>query len=362
MLGSIIGYSELVLDQLPEDHPLRRPIEQIHRGTERGAALTKQLLAFGRRQVLRPQVIDLNVVVREMSDMLSRLTAEDIELAFDLEPRLGRVKVDIHQIEQVIMNLIVNSADALPQGGRITVATANFDLDAGHAERPTVLVAGRYVRLRVSDDGCGMDEETRERAFEPFFTTKEQGRGTGLGLSTVYGIVRQSGGGVSIASRPGAGTQVNVYLLRSEEPLTVTEEAPKEDPHPGSETLLLVEDDEMFLDLTTEVLEANGYTVLPAGTPSEALAISRRYKPTIDLLVTDMVLPEMTGKQLAANLLDERPGLAVLLMSGYSDEVLEERGASNTEGAFIQKPFSTKDLARKVREVLEASQPGTDGR
>ncbi len=355
LLGSIFGYSEMVLDSLPEDHPQRRAIEQIHRGAERGAALTRQLLAFSRRQVLQPRLLDLNVVITEMREMLRRLTTEDIELVFDLEERIGRVKVDAGQIEQVIMNLIVNSADALPQSGRITLETANLDIDAGHAERGAVLVAGRYVTLSVTDNGCGMDADTKNHAFEPFFTTKEQGKGTGLGLSTVYGIVRQSGGGVSIDSQPGEGTCVKIYLLRSEE---TAEKAPsesaKDTPDRGSETILLVEDDEMFLELTTEVLESQGYTVLPANTPTEAQAISSRHLEPIHLLVTDMVMPEMTGSVLARRLATERPHLAVLLMSGYSDEILEERSAADSDRAFIQKPFRTKDLARTVRDLLDA--------
>ncbi len=358
LLGSIFGYSEMVLDRLPEDHPQRRAIEQIHRGAERGATLTRQLLAFSRRQVLQPRLIDLNVVITEMREMLRRLTTEDIELKFDLEARLGHVKVDAGQIEQVIMNLIVNAADAMPHGGCITLETANLDIDAGHAERGAVLVAGRYVTLCVTDDGSGMDAETRRHAFEPFFTTKEQGKGTGLGLSTVYGIVRQSGGGVSIDSEPGAGTCVKIYLLRSEEKAEETfRESSRAAPQRGSETILLVEDDAMFLELTTEVLESQGYRVLPTNTPTDALAISRQHEGPIHLLVTDMVMPEMSGSVLVQRLAAERPHLAVLLMSGYSDEILKERSATDSDRAFIQKPFSTKELARTVRELLDAIGP-----
>ncbi len=354
LLGSIFGYSEMVLDQLPEDHPQRRAIEQIHRGAERGAALTRQLLAFSRRQVLRPELLDLNAVLTDMVDMLRRLTTDDIRLILDLEHRLDRVKVDAGQIEQVIMNLIVNAADAMPLGGQIALETANRDIDARHPDRGAVLVAGRYVMLSVTDSGTGMDAETKRRVFEPFFTTKEQGKGTGLGLSTVYGIVRQSGGGVAIDSAPDEGTTVKVYLLRSEETVKAPPKAAaKAPPCLGSETILLVEDDQMFLDLTTEVLESHGYTVLPATTPTEALAISQQYPDTIHLLVTDMVMPVMTGRVLAQQIAAERPQLGVLLMSGYSDEVLEERGAADSDRAFIQKPFSTRDFARTVRQVLD---------
>ena len=355
LLGSIFGYSEMVLDQLSEDHPQHRAIAQIRRGAERGAALTRQLLAFSRRQVLRPKLLDLNAVIRDMEDMLRRLTTEDIDLAFDLDPKLDRVKVDAGQIEQVIMNLIVNAADALPRGGRISVETTNRDIDASHSDRGSVLVAGRYVALSVSDNGSGMDEAIRSRAFEPFFTTKDQGKGTGLGLSTVYGIVRQSGGGVSIESELGKGTCVRIYLLRSEEAFEEQAAVPTHEAFMGgSETILVVEDDEMFLELTTEVLESQGYSVLPAGTPVDALEICRQHPDPIHLVVTDMVMPEMTGKALAERLAADRPQIAVLLMSGYSDEILEERGATDSEHAFIQKPFSTKDLARTVRRLLDS--------
>ncbi len=355
LLGSIMGYSEMVLDELAAEDPLQRKIQQIHRGAERGATLTRQLLAFSRRQVLRPELLDLNAVLVEMEDMLRRLTTEDIELVLDLDPQLGRVKVDGGQIEQVVMNLIVNAADALPQGGRITVKTVNIDIDAGHTERGTVLVSGRYAMLMVDDNGHGMNEDIRIRVFEPFFTTKEPGKGTGLGLSTVYGIVRQSGGGVSIESRIDEGTRVKVYLLRSDEiPVAEDEqESARELPGQGSETILLVEDDAMFLELTTEVLENQGYTVLPAEMPTQALELSRQHLGPIHLVITDMVMPEMTGSELAHSLAGERPDLRVLLMSGYSDDILEERGAADNDRAFLQKPFSTKELALAVRRLLD---------
>ncbi len=374
LLGSILGYGDMLFDRLDGNETLRRPVEQIRRGAERGAALTRQLLAFSRRQVLKPEVLDLRSVLAEMDDMLRRLIGADFELEHRHDPELAPVKVDAGQIQQVIMNLVVNACDAMAGGGRIRIATENVNVDETHADRASVLAPGRYVRILVSDTGCGMDEQTRKQVFEPFFTTKEKGKGTGLGLSTVYGIVRQSGGGVAVDSRPSEGTAFKVYLLRSKEEIAaVSVEAPATEPERGSETLLLVEDDEMFLDLLTEVLEANGYDVLAAGDPTAAIALSGGHRGEVDLLISDMVMPGMSGKELAARLAGERPGMKVLLMSGYSDEALEERGVNSASGSaeggqaqprpgggqvwgFIQKPFSTKDLVRKVRQSLDGGE------
>jgi PAS domain S-box-containing protein len=353
LLGSITGYSELLLGRV-EEPALRHPVEQIHRAAERGAGLTRQLLAFGRRQVLKPTVLDLNRVVGEMDDMLRRLIAGDIELVYDLEPELGPVKVDPGQIEQVVMNLIVNAVDAIGSGGRITLATRNVELDEAAAEKESVLVPGHYAMLGVSDDGCGMPEEVRAQIFDPFFTTKEQGKGTGLGLSTVYGIVRQSGGGIAVETAPGEGTTFKVYLLRVDEELE--EAAAEPEPPPsrrGSETVLLVEDDPMFLELLGEVLEANGYTVLSAGDPAEAIEICERSTQPVDLLVSDMVMPGMSGSDLARRLLERQPEMRVLLMSGYTDEALEDRGVLDDGRSFLQKPFGTKDFIRIIREILD---------
>ncbi len=354
VLGSITGYSEMLLDRLEGDHPLRRPVEQIHRGAERGAGLTRQLLAFSRRQVLQPRVLDLNAAIGEMDDLLRRLVRGDVELSYDLAADLGAVEVDPGQIEQVIMNLVVNALDAVSQGGRITVKTENVALDEGHVERDAVLVAGPYVTLSVCDDGCGMDEAVRSRVFEPFFTTKEPGKGTGLGLSTAYGIVRQSGGGISVTSEPGRGSTFRVYLLSSERtPEPMAAAAVESGPRPGSETVLLVEDDEMFLELLAEVLEAHGYTVLSAGEATAALALTDGDPRRVDLLISDMVMPGMSGTELARRLLEEHPGMGVVLMSGYTDEAVEDRGVLEVGGVFLQKPFSTKEFARTVREVLD---------
>jgi PAS domain S-box-containing protein len=354
LLGSITGYSEMLLERLGEDDPLRRPLEQIHRGAERGAGLTRQLLAFSRRQVLQPRVLDLNAAIRDMDGLLRQLIRPDVELRYELGAELGAVEVDPGQIEQVIMNLVVNAVDAVSQGGRITVATENAELDEAHGERDAVLVAGSYVVLAVSDDGCGMDEAVKSRIFEPFFTTKEPGKGTGLGLSTAYGIVRQSGGGISVESEPGRGSTFRVYLLRS----AGTPEAAAAKPvaagsRPGSETVLLVEDDEMFLGLLAEVLEGHGYKVLPASGPEEALAACNGDAGRVDLLISDMVMPGMTGAELAKQLLDKHPAMKVILMSGYTDEAVDDRGVLEVGGVFLQKPFSTKEFTHTVREVLD---------
>jgi CheY-like chemotaxis protein len=306
-------------------------------------------------------------VVVEMNDMLQRLIGEDIELRHKLDPDLEAVKVDVGQIQQVIMNLIVNAGDAITaddtcrggtcRGGQITVTTRNIELDESHAERDSVLVAGRYVMLSVRDTGCGMDDATRSQIFDPFFTTKEQGKGTGLGLSTVYGIVRQSGGGISVESRPGEGATFKVYLLRADEKITA--ELPKssqERATRGSETILLVEDDEMFRELLAEVLEACGYTVLAAAEPAAALEIRERHNGEIHLLVSDMVMPGMSGSELARQLVDIQADIRVLLMSGYTDEALKDRGVLETGGAFLQKPFSTKDFTRTVRRLLDGEE------
>ncbi len=354
LLGSILGYGDILLDRLGAGDPLRRPVKQIRRGAERGAGLTRQLLAFSRRQVLKPEVLDLRSVLAEMDDMLRRLIGADYELEHRHDLELGPVKVDAGQIQQVIMNLVVNACDAMAGGGRIVIAAENVDVDETHADRAAVLAPGRYVRIRVSDTGCGMDEQTRKQVFEPFFTTKEQGKGTGLGLSTVYGIVRQSGGGVAVDSQPDEGSTFKVYLLRSEEQVAAAaaEAVADAPPERGSETVLLVEDDEMFLDLLSEVLEGSGYNVLAASDPAQAMELSGRHPGTVDLLISDMVMPGMSGKDLAGRLAPQRPDMKVLLMSGYSDEALEERGVSSESG-FIQKPFSTRELVREVRRSLD---------
>lgn len=345
LLGAIIGYSEILLEQFGDDDRRRQSVEQIYRGAQRGAGLTRQLLAFSRRQVLQPKIVDLNGVIGEMDNMIRRLIGENIELGFELARDLWTVEVDAGQIEQVVMNLVVNASDALGARGRITLETANR---WGEHREPDQVV------LTVHDTGCGMDEAVRSRIFDPFFTTKEQGKGTGLGLSTVYGIVRQSGGTITVESEVGGGTTFEVVLPRVEgeaEPSSIEPPAPAQDR--GSETVLLVEDDDMFRQLLTDVLEASGYTVLAAPGPRRALEIFDAAPAAPQLLISDLVMPGMTGAELAQQLTEHHPMLRVLLMSGYSDEALEDRGVLATGHAFLQKPFSTRDFVRTVHQVLE---------
>lgn len=338
LLASVIGYSEMLLDRL-EGSPLRRAVEQIHRSAERGAGLTRQLLAFGRRQVLKPELLDLNAVAGEMREMLGRLIGQDIELVEELTPGLGAVRADAGQIQQVVLNLVVNAAEAISGGGRIRLVSR---------EEP-----GRIL-LEVVDDGSGMDEATLSRIFEPFFTTKQDRGGTGLGLATVYGIVTQSGGSITVDSQPGRGTTFQVSLPRVEgRPATAKEGRPEAAPARGSETVLVVEDDDMFRELLAEVLRENGYTALTAASPAEALVLAARGERAVDLLVSDMVMPGMSGALLARRLKARLPALRVILMSGYSDEALAERGTPRGGAPLIHKPFSNKDFLRTVRQVLD---------
>ena len=354
LLTVINGYSELILNTLPEGAPLRKEVEEIRGAGERAEALTRQLLAFGRKQVLQPKVLDLNAVLAGMKTMLGRLITENIDLLIVPGKDLGNVKADAGQLGQVIVNLALNSRDAMPGGGRLTIETMNVDLDKTSLAMNPSLAPGPYVLLSVSDTGAGMDEETRAHAFEPFFTTKEKGKGTGLGLSTVHGIVHQSGGQVSIYSEAGKGTTIKVYL-----PLTGGEAeaaaAPALDLLPvGRETILLVEDEEAVRQLVKEVLVQRGYTVLEAQDGAEAISVCSRHEGPLDLLVTDVVMPRMGGQEIAARLASRRPGMKILYMSGYTDNAIVHHGVLDPGTAFLQKPFTPDALARKVREVLDA--------
>ena len=359
LLTAIQGHAEVLLEGVDEDSPNRPDVEQIRRAAERAAVLTHQLLAFSRRQVLQPRVIDLNSVVREIETMLVRLIGEHIELATRLEDDLGPVRADPGQIEQVIVNLAVNARDAMPGGGRISIETRNAVLTEGDVRRHGYdVAAGDYVILTVSDTGEGMSEEVRAHIFEPFFTTKELGKGTGLGLSTVYGIVKQSGGYIRVESREGSGTAFHVYLPRlaateasepgAAKPRTRTTELPG-----GSETVLLVEDEQAVRNLVTRILRQRGYTVLEARSGQEALDISRAHDGEIDLLLTDVVMPELGGRELAERLLPDRPHTRVLFISGYTEDEMVHNGIQSTRINFLEKPFTPSDLVRKVREVLD---------
>jgi PAS domain S-box-containing protein len=355
LLTVITGYSDLLLQGLKADDPHRASIEQIRSAGERATALTRQLLAFSRRQVLEPKVLDLNAVVANVEKMLRRLIGEDISYVSVLSPGLGRVKADPGQIEQVILNLIVNARDAMPQGGKLTVETANVELDDTYVRKHVGAKPGPHVLLAVSDTGHGMDAETQKRVFEPFFTTKEKGKGTGLGLSTVYGIVKQSGGSVWVYSEIGKGTTFKVYLPRIEEGVDARSSgAVQVDPVRGSETILLVEDDESVRELVRSFLQAGGYAVLTVRDTDAALQICEQRQSPIRLLITDVVMPGMSGRDLAERLTAVNPSTKVLYMSGYTDDAVVRHGVLEPGITFLQKPFSADALLRKVREVLDA--------
>jgi two-component system cell cycle sensor histidine kinase/response regulator CckA len=353
LLTIITGYSQLILNNLTPEDTNRHSVEQIMKAGERAAALTKQLLAFSRRQVLQPKVLDLNKLVGSLGTMLQRLIGEDVDLRLVLPPELGRVSADPGQIEQVLMNLVVNARDAMPKGGVLTIETANVQLDPSYAGRHISVKPGAYILLAVSDNGAGMDEATQARLFEPFFTTKGSGKGTGLGLSTVFGIVKQSGGSVEVYSEPGRGTSVKVYLPRIDQPVVVETETSKKKLQRGSETILLVEDDEMVRTLVRETLLREGYKILDAPGPLEARKISEQYKSAIQLMITDVVMPKVSGRELAEQLVRRRPDMKVLYMSGYTDNAVLNSGILEKEVAFLQKPFTPGALTEKVRDVLE---------
>ena len=357
LLTAITGYSDLALGRLREGNGLRKHLLEIKKAGERAASLTRQLLAFSRRQVLVPQVLDLNAIVADVRKMLRRLISEDIDLVTIAAPDLGCVRADPGQMEQVIMNLAVNARDAMPQGGKLTIETANVELDESYARSHLGATPGRYVMLVVSDTGCGMDAETLSHIFEPFYTTKEEGKGTGLGLATVYGIVKQSGGHISVASGLGQGTTFRIYLPRVEGavgPVRASLRAHKQ--LRGTETVLLVEDDPAVRDVVREVLQSRGYEVLEATGSSQALKIAQRHVPRpIHLVLADVVLPDMSGPQLADRLAGLYPKMKVLYMSGYTDAAVDRRGQFNSGVPYIQKPFAAEVLARKVREILDSS-------
>jgi two-component system cell cycle sensor histidine kinase/response regulator CckA len=352
---AILGYSELMLRQLGPDDPLRRHVAEVTRAAERAAGLTRQLLAFSRKQLLQPRVLDVAEVLEHSRSLLERLIGEDVELVTRGEPGVGRVKADPVQLDQVILNLAVNARDAMPRGGQLVLEASNADLDEDYAHEHVTVRPGRYVMLAVSDTGHGMDKETQQRIFEPFFTTKDKGKGTGLGLSTVYGIVQQSGGYVWVYSEVGRGTTFKIYLPR------VEDEADQPEPVAGpvatraeaSETLLLVEDEASVRELLRELLATAGYSVLEASGPAEALQIVQSRPQPIQLLITDVVMPEMTGPELARRLAEMRPGLRMLFLSGYTEGVVADKGLLADGAHFLQKPFTGDALEAKVREVLD---------
>jgi two-component system, cell cycle sensor histidine kinase and response regulator CckA len=355
LLGVISGYGELLRKRVKDEPQLSKYATDIVKAADRAAGLTRQLLAFSRKQVLQPKLLDLNAVVGEMEKMLRRLIGEDVNLVTRFDEGLGTVKADPGQIEQVLMNLAINARDAMPRGGRLTIETHNVDLDRKYVRQHPDVPPGRYAMLAVSDTGEGMSTEVRARAFEPFFTTKEAGKGTGLGLATVHGIVKQSDGHIFVYSEPGRGTSFKIYFPRTDEPETKAAAAPVDQPLPrGTETVLLVEDEATLRQLIRECLESSGYTVLEAGHGPEAMALAERHPGTIDLLMTDVVMPGISGRELAEQVMAARPGIRIVYMSGYTDDAVVLHGVLSEDMAFLQKPFTEEALARKVREVLDA--------
>jgi two-component system, cell cycle sensor histidine kinase and response regulator CckA len=354
LLTAIRGYADLALGELPADHPIRADVAEIIRASDRATDLTGQLLAFGRRQIVTPRVHDLNDLVARTELLLRRVIGEHIDLSTSFVPEHGYVRVDAGQVEQVLVNLALNARDAMQAGGRLLLETRLVDLDASYRDRHGSIASGRYVQLSVSDNGRGMDAETRARAFEPFFTTKPHGVGTGLGLSTVYGIVTQSSGHVWLYSEPGAGTIVRIYLPRIADSEAERALVPPTPVPGGTEKVLLVEDEATVRVLAREVLLRRGYDVVEAADAQHALDIVAEHGASFAVVVTDVVMPGMTGPELVARLREDQAALRVLYMSGYADESAAHRLIEDSRSAYLQKPFSPDTLSRKVRDVLDS--------
>lgn len=358
ILTVIMGYEEFLAAKIQQDDPMYKDLEEIKKATERASTLTHQLLAFSRKQILTPKILDLNNVVSNMEKMLKRLIGEDIDMVFIPSVNLYKIWADQGQIEQVVMNIIVNARDAMPDGGKITIETANIELDETYVRTHGGVQKGPHIVLSISDTGIGMNEETKSRIFEPFFTTKEVGRGTGLGLATVYGIVKQSNGNIWVYSEPGKGTTFKIYFPQISQDLesNVLPEIMNESLN-GAETVLLVEDEKSLRNLAFAILVRRGYTVLEASNGEEAIKVSRKYNGTIHLMLTDVIMPLMNGRDLADRLKPERPDMHVLFMSGYTDEAIIRHGVLDSANEFIQKPFTPFNLARKIREILDKPAP-----
>jgi PAS domain S-box-containing protein len=353
LLSVILSYSNMAIEDLKPGDPLRRDLGEIRKASERAEGLTRQLLAFSRQQVLQPRVIDLGETVAAMERMLQRLLGEDVEFTLISARDLGRVLADPGQIEQVVMNLAVNARDAMPDGGKLTIEMSNVELDATYVSAHFGSAAGSYVMLAVSDTGVGMDAGVRARVFEPFFTTKPVGKGTGLGLATVFGIVQQTGGHVGLYSEPGRGSTFKIYLPRTDRVPDAARAAGAPAMMRGSETILLVEDEEQVRTVACAILRRHGYRILEASNGGEAFLISQDFADEIHLLLTDVVMPRMSGRKLAEQLAPRRPGMRVLFASGYTDDAIVRHGVLEAGVAFIQKPFKPDALLRKVREVLD---------
>ena len=355
MLGVIIGYGDIARERIGSDNPAQKYLAEIKTAADRAVSLTRQLLAFSRQQVLEPRTLNLNSVVHHASRMLLPMIGKDISLVFRPSEPIGSVHADLSQIEQVLMNLLINARDAMPKGGRIVIETSNVELDASYEQDHHPVTPGRYVLLSFTDNGTGMDEATLAQAFEPFFTTKEPGKGTGLGLSTVYGIVRQSGGYIWATSEPGRGTTFKIYLPSFEQPAERIEPAKADyTPPAATETVLVVEDEPALRNLTVDVLKSSGYHVLAADTAAHTLDLARAYDSNIDILLTDVVMPDLPGPDLVSEMKKIRPDVKVLYMSGYSRDAMLEQGFLEDDSTLLVKPFSTRALLNKMRSVLES--------
>jgi CheY-like chemotaxis protein len=353
ILSVIMGHGELLLAVSAGDERARNGLQQIRRAADRAASLTQQLLAFGRKQVLQPRVLDLNDVVADVQKMLSRVIGEDIELVASLHPSLQAVKADPGQVEQVLMNLAINARDAMPQGGKLRMETSNIEVTAEQA-RDLDLAAGRYVMLRVEDSGEGMDAETLAHIFEPFFTTKPRGKGTGLGLAMVYGIVKQSGGSIHVKSGVGEGTVFRIYFPAAEGNRPQREEVATNGKAPrGTETILVAEDEPDLREVTRIFLEGYGYRVLEAASAEQAIQTAENFREGIDLLLTDVIMPGMSGSQLAEEILSKRPQTRIVYMTGYTDDMVVQYKVLEPGVQLLQKPFTKVDLALKVRATLD---------
>ncbi len=353
MLTVIAGYNRMILDELSPMDPLRGYAEEILKAADRAGALTNQLLAFSRRQIMQPRVINLTAVIGQTERMLRRLIGEDIQLNMSLSPDTGNIKADPNHIEQAVVNLAVNARDAMPMGGRITIETCNVQIDETYAKTHMGVKPGEFVMIALSDTGHGMDSATRQHIFEPFFTTKQRGKGTGLGLATVYGMVKQSGGDIWVYSEPGQGTIFKLYFPRVAEPVSPGWSEEPERPHQvNGETVLLVEDEAQVRDLEVKMLKQLGYTVLAAANGEEAMDVSQAHSGEISLLVTDVVMPNMSGKQVADAMLSRRPDIKILYLSGYTENTISHHGVLDSSVDFLTKPFSRESLSRKIRDIL----------